>query len=361
MAPQQTIVGHSTTGALGAVLQAADFNDDGYTDLAVTQNSSPGRVFLFEGGEDGLAHGKRKLGTAQARATLIGANAHFGQALAAADLDGDGFFTGGGRTRHEGSRRRPRAGLSRHIRCAGTPSGQYLDPSPRSARLWHEFVAGDFDGDLKIDLAVAAQRSADQGSRDEEAATNHVFLIDGRQLGRNGGERILDQHTPSIPGHTKDVFAHGLTALDSNGDGMSDLVVSAPGFGEVRGRVTLYRGREQMFQPDTFSLSLQPRAAPQAPSHLISRGSGSIHWTGDAGDALGSRLAATVDYDGDGLADLVISAPGASEEKLRESGRIYIVPSSSRTLAMPAMIDVVAYFSARGEHAGLRLGAALAP
>jgi len=121
-------------GLLGTGLISADFNGDGIPDLAVA-NGNGGGVAIFLGKGDG---------TFAAAPTLSGLAAW---SLVADDFNGDGkidlavtasggidIFTGNG---------------------DGTFNAPYMVPVPGSASSVSRVIAGDFNGDGKVDLAVS--------------------------------------------------------------------------------------------------------------------------------------------------------------------------------------------------------------
>jgi len=97
-----------------------------------------------------------------------------------------------------------------------------------------------------------------------------------------------------------DVLASSLAGGDVDGDGVDDLLIGAPGAGtDSTGAVYLYLGGS--------SLS-GAKDAPTGAALTIKGSSGS--------DLVGEGAAALGDLDGDGVVDLVVSAPGAGEVAL---------------------------------------------
>ena len=120
---------------------------------------------------------------------------------------------------------------------------------------------------------------------------------------------------------------------DMDGDGFAEYAIGAsadPTAGDGAGRVFIYRGG--------------PQNLGQGPAWVID---------GQPGDLLGSALAAAGDVDGDGLADLLIGAPGSLGVNPSATGRVLLV-YGSRPLGQRAPV-VIAGPVARGH-----FGAALA-
>jgi len=122
----------------------ADFDGDGYSDLAAGAPAGDGAVWVYAGGAGGLSAG--------ATAALTGAaGAALGAALAAADLDGDGraeLIVGA-------------PGLDRAEVYAGAPAGLEQDAwlllsAEESGGALGSAVsdAGDADGDGLLDVAA---------------------------------------------------------------------------------------------------------------------------------------------------------------------------------------------------------------
>ncbi|MFZ5442417.1 MAG: FG-GAP-like repeat-containing protein [Myxococcota bacterium] len=116
-------------------------------------------------------------------------------------------------------------------------------------------------------------------------------------------------------------FGAALTGVgDVDGDGYGDAVVGAPGWssaGVVEGRVWLFRG---------------------GPGGLATVASQVLDPTDQSGARFGARVAPLGDVDGDGLADVAISAPGWSGEAAFE-GRVYVYFGSATGLGSPRTFD----------------------
>jgi hypothetical protein len=96
-------------------------------------------------------------------------------------------------------------------------------------------------------------------------------------------------------------FGYSLASGDFNGDGISDLLVGAPGFDRSRGRVYLYLGK----------------GGPGL------EGSARRIYSGEKqGDYFGQGLANAGDVNGDGIDDFAVGAPSHEGKGLR-SGKAY--------------------------------------
>ena len=149
------------------------------------------------------------------------------------------------------------------------------------------------------------------------------------------------QYLAGIAGHCGDGRGTGLGALriagddndriqnilgieDFNRDGRNDVAIGAPRAGNGQGRVYIAFRREEAVEGDFVlnKLELAPTDAERLAGVLI---------TSTSLDGLGSSLATGVDFNGDGIADLVVGSPNASNGV----GEV-IVLFSDPTLQTPA-------------------------
>lgn len=113
----------------------------------------------------------------------------------------------------------------------GEESGDYFGEAVASA---------DLNADGYADLVVAAPGEAVDG---EEAG--RVFVIRGGSKGlATSGNTAYDEKTPGVPGGSEedDDFGAALSLLDTDGDGKADLTIGAPGEDAGSGRVTILPG-----------------------------------------------------------------------------------------------------------------------
>ena len=250
--------------AFGSALATADINGDGRLDLAV---GAPGKtregvaeagvVFLFRGSPDQVVGERRLL---EARGTLEQTLNGFGNNEA-----GDRF-------------------------------GDAL-------------AAADFDGDGTVDLAVGAPGEA---PADGPAGSGLVFVFRGMRggfmpdRGLDQGERLVvadDRARIRSDNESGDRFGSALATGDFNGDGTADLAVAAPGETLTAGAVFVFRGAMAGLEPD--------RRLTQDAIRLPT--SGENRFISEPGDRFGSTLAVG-DFDGDMRDDLAIGMPGDAIE-----------------------------------------------
>ncbi|HWN71182.1 MAG TPA: M12 family metallopeptidase, partial [Haliangium sp.] len=259
----------------GRALAAADFDRDGFLDLAVgtpyedvedNTISNAGAVQLYKGTGEGFQ--PWKLFTQSDLGALEEANDYFGWSLAAGDFNDDSFpDLAIGARGEEIASGTTFAGAVYLLK--GSSSGpQYWRTITQSTlgaaneqndELGYAVVAADFNGDNIDDLAMGAPGEA-QGSG---PSAGHVYLMLGSQTTNglsywHGVHQESLQEIPNappgsiIPAPAKlgthqagDRFGENLAAGDMNSDGEDDLAVAAPCDDEVAtcaGGVYVFRG-----------------------------------------------------------------------------------------------------------------------
>ena len=157
---------------------------------------------------------------------------------------------------------------------------------------------GDLNGDLSDDFLISAPSNKDGGYN-----AGKVYIYAGDSI-------LSDEQPKSFVGE----FSYGkfgttmVSAGDVNGDGLSDVWISAPGDSSSYGKAYLISGENLLFDD-------------------IEVGWADVTLTGEAtGDMFGSAMA-TGDVDGDGLSDILVGAPFSNDIGYM-SGKAYLVFSS---------------------------------
>jgi hypothetical protein len=207
-------------------------------------------------------------------------------------------------------------------------------------------ASGDVDGDGAPELIVGAPGHA-PGTNDPH--TGAVYVFDQRALTALGSASTgADVASRTIRGATRgERFGAAVAAADVDGDGISDIVVGAPSW-DAEGRIAC--GRVYVFKGGAVE---PPDRAEDAADVTIS---GNV-----SGDCLGSSIVAGF-LDDDALADIIVSAPGASGPDGRGAGAVYVITGATlaQTAGQVAPSDV-ATAVVQGERAGDALiGLALA-
>ena len=304
-------VGSSTVGDLlsssgrlsqfGEILASGDFNNDGYTDLAIgiqrwTPADNPvlldsGAVFVLYGSASGLTPAGHQL---------------WSQSLSVNDLDGDGEID--------------------------NDLGDMLGGSEGGDRFGQELAVGDFDSDGYDDLAIGVPK--------EDLSDNEILLagavnvlygsVTGLAIGRTqfwtqgGGTQKRDDTDDTVflgdiigAREPRDVFGTSLTAGDFDNDGYDDLAVGSPSesIGDVfaAGYVNIIKGSNAgLTALGNEHLRQDKYERDDDGDGTIDVSLGELGGIPEGRDRFGSKLS-TADFNGDGIDDLAI---GVSGEKL---------------------------------------------
>jgi hypothetical protein len=330
-----TLTGSALFGQ--ALAPAGDVDGDGYGDLLVgAPGDGTARVYL------GGAGGVRTPGL-----LLSGRGSQFGYAVAAAgDVNGDGYgdvvvgaydVSNAGRIDvYLGSPTGPRA----------TPITRTNGGGPRS--LFGISVAGacDVNGDGFSDVIVGASQA------------NTVSVFGGNETGIASSPLVL--RAPSgVSGFGISVACAG----DVNGDGFSDVVVSA----SSSNAVYLYRGSPGGLSTSAITLSTGISGAHVVASArdldqdgygdlVVGIGSANaafVFWGNSAGTGLtstrlttpsgasqfGAAVAGLGDSGGDGYGDLLIGAPGSNQVFVYRGGASALDPTPSLLATPPGAMQ----------------------
>ena len=171
------------------------------------------------------------------------------------------------------------------------------------------FSAGDIDGDGEVDLLLGA-RTLITGEEGFEVYTGSAFLVYGPF---DESRRLDEKLDPTLlPEAQAAEFGRSVAVLgDVNGDEVADLLISDPlaagAGGGLRGEAWLFYGGER------WSGAMTTEEAD-----VTFNG-------GDDDDEFGKDVAAAGDVNGDGLADLLITAPGLTFADNTDAGTVFIV------------------------------------
>jgi hypothetical protein len=313
---QATLQGEAPGDAVASVLAAGDRDGDGNDDLLLTAATDidEGWVYLVPGPfaeQVILAYTPTEGGTKYVGPTT-GGKLHLGAALGFADLDGDGsdeVLLGAPGLDD------PRTDAGGVYVCDGEETGEYavadcdglLVGGVQGDAAGSALATGDLDEDGTIDVVVGAP-GADDGV---DADVGAVYILYGDADGFPSRVALRDDADTTLIGETVDwAEAQGRagSALtvpgDVDGNGGDDLVVGAPGLDDSD-QGSNVGGAYFLFGPmDRGEASLATANDRQICLY------GTVADEGWPGCAAGTALAAAGDFDGDGLADTLVGAPG---------------------------------------------------
>ena len=190
------------------------------------------------------------------------------------------------------------------------------------------FSQGDLDGDGHPDLALGA-RTLITGEEGYEVYTGTVYVLYGPiEPDEDGGNtRALDTEVDAtiLPESQAAEYGRAVAVLgDVNGDGYGDLLASDPqwvgSFGDVRGAAWLFYGGPRLEgERDVSAADVQIRGYSD-------------------GDGLGTALVPAGDLSGDGLADLLLTAPGRDGGGKLDAGGVYAIHGSE---SLPEVLNLI--------------------
>lgn len=366
----------SVPSAAAASGLAGDFNGDGYRDVAigaagadVGSVQSAGAVVVLYGSSSGVSAAKKTVITQNSTGVPGAAESddRFGQSMAAADLDRDGYSDLVVGSQYEAIGDRDGVGSVTVLwgGKSGLSGGSGL-PQPSGLSEWGGYssgiATGDFDGDGDTDVTVTGQSRtylhngpftrtgtpvSHQGV-DELGSTYEVFA--GDMTGDRKAERVYPFGVDGDPAGDISYFRHDPGNWDahpesdyarvelphadgSNGviadvdkDGYGDLVLGDYGDpsdgnsvnGHKGGQITVWYGGPDGPDPD------------QKPT-VIHQDTEGVPGGGEYGDLFGAALSAG-DVNGDGYADIAVGAQGEDLGTTPDTGTVTILYGSASGL-----------------------------
>lgn len=329
-----------------SVVASGDFDGDGRADLAVGapgeaigSEIEAGAVNVVYGSATGLAPAKNQLWSQSSKGVPDSPEAidRFGSSLAAGDFDGDGYAdlvigiagesvrqtaSGAGTGLVEVLYGSKKGLTSKRAQAWSQQSKGIRGSSEFNDEFGNALATGDVDGDGYVDLAV--------GVHYEDGQAGAVSLIRGSKKGLTSkNNQLWSQDSAGVLGTSEsgDLFGESLAFGDYNRDGRADLAIGVPS--EVVQDCPSSGGEETECEGQgAVQVLLGTKKGLTA--------TGNQRWhIGDPGipgtvtdvNNFGAHLTSG-DFDGDGAADLAVTAPDARVGDVEGGGTVYVLDGS---------------------------------
>ncbi len=191
---------------------------------------------------------------------------------------------------------------------------------------------GDMDGDGKDEVAIGAPAAVTSNSN-----AGRVYVLHGRAVSAVPAENVLNLDAPATPavqkldGEGPGYFVGAsLAGLgDINGDGIPDFIAGMPGRGGYVGGAWIVFGSSSL-PSDTLNAMNGRGEAVNV-----------LDYGGSHNANIGTAVAGGQDFDGDGINDIVLAAPGGYlRSGETRNGAVYVIPGRDAGTPWPAIFDL---------------------
>ena len=188
-------------------------------------------------------------------------------------------------------------------------------------------AAGDLNGDGFADLAIGVRgEDLGTGERGEDAGALHVLYGSASGL-TSAGSQFWSQNTPGVAGNAEasDLFGVSLDTGDLNGDGRQDLAVGV--IGEDLGRFG-----DPGFVGDAGALAVlygSGTGLSAAGNQLWTQSSPGVPGTAEHADLMGDGVAVG-DLNGDGFGDLAVGVFAEDIGTILDAGLVHVLFGSAQ-------------------------------
>jgi FG-GAP repeat protein/trypsin len=327
--------------AFGSAVAAADFNKDGWVDVAVgapgdrtgaAGDVASGTVTVFAGGANGPAKGVRLLQSVFGAADEAGDQ--FGAALAVGDFNADSWMDLAVGTPGEQIGTIKAGSIAIYFGSAtGLATAKGIDQNDLGKTdlagdlFGTALAAGDFTGDKITDLAVGAPGKVVGGVR-----TGEVTILKGSTTGLKYASTVDQNTATSGANEAGDLFGAALAAGNvlgaTTGTVYADLVVGVP-------------GEAPSTDPQSGMVYVIPGSASGPVTGAVSvTQNGTGTGANEAGDQFGAAVA-TGDFNKDGWADIAMGVPGEVPRTDPRSGSVTVVPGGASTVGAGYFLEEV--------------------
>jgi hypothetical protein len=315
-----------------AISAESDFNNDGFSDLAIGIPGGAGAVDVLYGSATGLTGSGSQQFTQDSPGMADNAEQgdRFGGALTTGDFNDDGLADLAIGVAGEDIETHSEAGAVHVLYgnasgLGGSDSQYFTQNSPdvgssveRSDFFGDALGAGDFNNDGFADLAIGVPSESSN-----IFAVGAVNVLYGGATGLTGsGSQYFTQNSPGVgsTAEKRDHFGSALATGDFDNDGFAELAIGVPqeSIGSIgnAGTVNVLHG-------STTGLS-------GSGSQTFTQNSAGVGGSAEGSDSFGDALTAG-DFDNDGFAELAIGVPQESSD-LTAVGAVNVLNGSAAGL-----------------------------